>query len=56
MAKVNETEEDEQYATSVEVDGIRRTLTSLMQKQWASNEAMQKSSEDKGSSFKGNKP
>jgi flagellar hook-associated protein FlgK len=71
MAKIDGTEEEEQYATAVEVDGIRRTLDQFMKRQYASNEAMKKSLddvllslsklsvsavEDKGSSFKGKKP
>jgi len=71
MAKIDGIEEEEQYATAVEVDGIRRTLDQFMKRQDASNEAMKKSLddvllslsklsvsavEDKGSSFKGKKP
>ena len=71
MAKIDGTEEEEQYATAAEVDGIRRTLDQFMKRQDASNEAMKKSLddvllslsklsvsavEDKGSSFKGKKP
>ena len=71
MGKVGAAPEDEQYATSVEVDGIRRTLTNFMKTQEASNEAMKKglddvlttlaklngpSVDDKGSSFKGKDP
>ena len=71
MGKVGTSPVDEQYATSVEVDGIRRTLTDFMKTQEASNEAMKKglddvlttlaklggsSVEDKGSSFKGKNP
>lgn len=63
--------EEEQYATAVEVDGIRRTLDSFMKKQDASNDAMKKGLEDvlatitklgisqaqdKSSSYKGKKP
>jgi len=71
MGKVGTSPVDEQYATSVEVDGIRRTLTDFMKTQEASNEAMKKGLddvlttlaklggslvEDKGSSFKGKNP
>lgn len=71
MAKVDGIEEEEHYTTSVEVDGIRRTLDSFMKSQEASNEAMKKSLddvlatltrlggqpvEDKGSTIKGKRP
>ena len=64
-------DDEEQYATAVEVDGIRRTLDAFMKKQDANNESMKKSLddvlnslsklttfsvEDKGSNFKGKKP
>jgi len=46
MGKVGTSPVDEQYATSVEVDGIRRTLTDFMKTQEASNEAMKKGLDD----------
>ena len=46
MTKVDGVEEEEQYATAVEVDGIRRTLHTFMKQQAASNEAMKKSLND----------
>jgi len=71
MVKMAGVDDEEQYATSVEVDGIRRTLDAFMKKQDANNESMKKSLddvlnslsklttfsvEDKGSNFKGKKP
>ena len=71
MVKMAGVDDEEQYATAVEVDGIRRTLDAFMKKQDANNESMKKSLddvlnslsklttfsvEDKGSNFKGKKP
>ena len=71
MVKMAGVDDEEQYATAVEVDGIRRTLDAFMKKQDASNESMKKSLddvlnslsklttftvEDKGCNFKGKKP
>jgi len=46
MAKGDGVKEEEQYATVVEVDGIRRTLDTFMKRQEASNDAMKRGLDD----------